>query len=75
MSRITFTPEEAQDMVRVKQDILLFLRMAHIRIDNMPDHLPFKPAQGRMVINWLNYLADLYGRGEDIRGEEEAAKQ
>lgn len=62
----TYTKEERVSLIRAKQDIVLFLRLARMRIDALPDVLPFKAATGNLVLSWLLALAERYGQGEDI---------
>jgi hypothetical protein len=61
----TFTKAEREDLKHVEQDILLFLRLAELRIEER-DTQPFKAASGRLVISWLRALARSYGNGEAI---------
>ena len=62
----TYTREQRESLIRAKQDIELFLRLASDRIDNRTNVLPFPRMDGNIVISWLRALLTRYAAGEDI---------
>ena len=63
---MTYTKDEAASLIRAKQDIDLFLRLADARLNTMPEYAPFPTKHGHAVIIWLRSLAVRYGQGVDI---------
>jgi hypothetical protein len=64
--REVFTKLESRELTRAKQEIVLFLRLAAVRITDHPEVAPFKSPLGLLVISWLTGLAERYADGEDI---------
>lgn len=66
------TREEREEMIRVKGEIQMFLRLARVHMEDIAGNtiagdLPFSLKHGENVIGWLMQAAEAYARGE-IKG-------
>lgn len=66
MTDTTYTKDEAVNLRLAVQDIELFLRLATMRLENMPEYAPFKAKDGLAVLSWLRHLSTRYAQGVDI---------